>query len=132
MAVANSPHLMSYGFIEIVVTILKREVVMRRIMYVECKGQKLGGPGRIGWVEMTNSGRSFLYQGKQLLKTKSGYKYNCIEVETGDQYWVSGPKKRGGDTLYGGVVEIDEDAREEYWLRIRNLPENIHLTKYRG
>ena len=82
----------SYGFIEIVVTILKREVVMRRIMYVECKGQKLGGPGRIGWVEMTNSGRSFLYQGKQLLKTKSGYKYNCIEVETGDQYWVSGPK----------------------------------------
>ena len=107
-------------------------VFMRRVMYVEFKGQGLAGHGRIGWVEMTKSGRSFRYQGNELLKTKRGYKYNCIVRETGDHYWVSGPKKRGGDRLYGGIVEIDEDAREEYWLRIRNLPENVHLTKYRG
>ncbi len=105
---------------------------MRRVMYVEFKGQGLAGPGRIGWVEMTKSGRSFRYQGKELLKTKSGYKYNCIDIETGEHYWVSGPKKRGGDRLYGGIVEIDEDAREEYWLRIRNLPENVHLRTDRG
>ena len=105
---------------------------MRRIMYVECKGQGLAGPGKIGWVEMTKSRSSFLYQGKTLLKTKSGYKYNCIEIESGDRDWVSGPKTRGGDTLYGGIVEIDEDAREEYWLRIRKRPESVHLTNFRG
>ena len=105
---------------------------MKRIMYIEFKGQGLAGSGRIGWVETTKSGRSFLYQGKRLQKTDRGFKYNCFDSETGDWFWVSGPKKRGGDTLYGGIVEIDEDAREEYWLKIRNRPEDVHLTKYRG
>ena len=105
---------------------------MRRIMYIEFKGTGISGPGRIGWVERTKSGRSFLYRGKRLQKTESGYKYNCIDVETGDHYWVSGPKKRGGDTMYGGLVEIDDDARGEYWLKIRNRPQDAHLTKYRG
>jgi hypothetical protein len=62
-------------------------------------------------------------------QTKSGYKYNCIEEETGVTYWISGPKKRGGDRLYGGVVEIDEDARVEYWTKIRRLPESVELKQ---
>ena len=62
-------------------------------------------------------------------KTKSGYKYNCLEEETGVTYWISGPKKRGGDRLYGGVVEIDEDARVEYWTEIRRSPESAHLKQ---
>jgi hypothetical protein len=37
-------------------------------------------------------------------------------------YWISGCKKRGGDTLYGGVIEIDEDVREAYWTEIRGMP----------
>ena len=45
---------------------------------------------------------------------------------------MSGPKKDGSDKLYGGVVEIDDDAREEYWTAIRNLPENKELSKYRS
>lgn len=43
----------------------------------------------------------------------------------GDEYWVSGPKADGSDRLFGGrlpVIHIDEDVREEYWLRIRNMP----------
>lgn len=77
---------------------------MKRIMYIERK-DGLEGPGRIGWVEFSKSVRSFYYGGKRFEKTKSGYKYNCIEVETGDRYWISGPKKNGMDRLYGGVVE---------------------------
>ena len=102
---------------------------MKRIMYIECKDGRLDGSGRIGWVELSRTARSYVYNGKRFNKTKSGYKYNCIEEETGVTYWISGPKKRGGDRLYGGVVEIDEDARVEYWTKIRCSPESVHLKK---
>ncbi len=105
---------------------------MRRIMYIENKRGGLNGDGRIGWVELSKSGRTFIYGGRQLLKTKSGYKYNCIDLETGDEYWVSGPHRDGADKLYGGVVQIDEDARVEYWTRIRERPSSVELTEYRA
>ncbi len=105
---------------------------MKRIMYIECKKNSLEGPGRIGWVEFSRSRRSFYYAGRRFLKTKSGYKYNCIDAETGDHYWVSGPKKNGRDRLYGGGVEIDDDARVEYWTKVRNSPELTHLANYRS
>jgi hypothetical protein len=47
----------------------------------------------------------------------------------GDEYWVSGPKKDGSDRHFGGrnpVIYIDEDVREEYWLRIRDMPDNVN------
>ena len=98
---------------------------MKRIMYIECK-EDLDGPGRIGWVEISRSTRSYVYRSKRFLKIKSGYKYNCIEEETGVHYWISGAKKRGGDKLYGGLVEIDDDARVEYWTTIREKPEFVN------
>jgi hypothetical protein len=54
----------------------------------------------------------------------SGFKSNYYDVETGDEYWISGPRKDGGDRLYGEPipVEIDDDVREEYWTQIRRLP----------
>jgi hypothetical protein len=105
---------------------------MRRIMYIEWKSGSKPRPGRIGWVETSKAGRSFYYQGMRLLKTKSGYKYNCIDVETGDHYWVSGPKKNGKDTLHGGMVEIDDDARVEYWTSIRGAPELSKHARFRA
>jgi hypothetical protein len=97
---------------------------------IENKGlDGLDGPGRIGWVEFSKTGRSFYYQGRRLKKTKSGFKHNCVDVESGEAYWVSGPKKDGSDKLYGGVVEIGEDAREEYWTKIRKAPSYKHFKK---
>ena len=104
---------------------------MKRIMCVESKGDELDGPGRIGWVELTRSRRAYRYRGKLLHKV-AGYKYNCVDAKTGEWYWVSGPKKNGEDKLYGGVVEIDEDAREEYWLNIRRSPECVNQRAYRS
>ncbi len=65
------------------------------------------------------------YDGKEFLKTKSGYKYNCIEIESSEHYWISGCKKDGTDRLYNEKVPvyIDKDIREEYWTTIRNQPE---------
>jgi hypothetical protein len=104
---------------------------MKRIMYIENKAGGLRGSGRIGWVEMSRSTRSYAYAGKRFLKTKSGYKYNCIEEETGVHYWISGPKKKGGDTMYGGIIDIDDDARLEYWTKVRGQPECIDLKQTR-
>ena len=105
---------------------------MKRLMYIENKNEGLDGPGRIGWVELSKSKRTYKYNGKNLRKIKGGFKYNCIDEETGEYYWVSGPKKNGQDKLYGGTVVIDEDAREEYWINIRNLPINKDKRSYRA
>ena len=100
-------------------------------MYIERKDGGLDGPGRIGWVELSRTARSYVYNGRRFNKTKSGFKHNCIEEGTGVEYWISGPKKRGGDRLYGGVVQIDEDARVEFWTKIRRRPRSIGLSETR-
>jgi hypothetical protein len=42
-------------------------------------------------------------------------------VETGDEYWISGPHKDGGDALDATniVTEIDADVIDEYWTTVR-------------
>lgn len=52
--------------------------------------------------------------------------------ENGDLYCVSGPRKGGADKLYGGVVQIDEDARVEDWTKIRGEPSLVTMTEYGG
>lgn len=102
------------------------------VMYIEEK-PGLAGLARIGRVRFSQSRRTVYYRGRKLQSLNgSGYKANYFNIETGLEYWISGCKKKGNDTLYPGIIEIDEDAREEYWLRIRNKPENVHLTKFRS
>lgn len=94
-----------------------------RIMYIEDKSQSLNGPARIGRVTFSKTGRTLRYGGREFQKTKSGYKYNHLEAETGAEFWISGPRRDGEDRLYAGVgpaVEIDTDVAEEYWRDIRN------------
>jgi hypothetical protein len=98
-----------------------------RIMYIECKaGQLSGGDARIGRVTFSKTGSTLYYQNKSFGSLKGrGFKANYVDMETGDEYWISGPKKNGQDRLYGErvPVEIDDDVQEEYWTTIRNLPE---------
>jgi hypothetical protein len=60
-----------------------------------------------------------------------GFKANYCDVETGDQYWISGCKKDGTDALYSTTIEIDEDVREEYWTTIRNKPEFKNIRTFK-
>jgi hypothetical protein len=104
----------------------------RRLMYIEYKGEGIVGPARIGWVRFSKSGKSLEYRGKTFQSLAgSGFKANYFDVETGEQYWISGCKKDGTDALYSTTIEIDEDAREEYWVGVRGLPENKTLTSVR-
>ena len=94
-------------------------------MYIEDKSKGLVGHARIGRVSYSKTGCTLYYGGKSFQSLKGGYKANYFDVETDDEYWISGPKKRGGDRLYKSnlPVEIDEDVREEYWVTIREMPE---------
>ena len=102
-----------------------------RVMYIENKsaqpqGQKgVAGPARIGRVTFSKTGKSLYYRGKTFQSLKgNGFKANYYDVDSGEQYWISGPKKNGADGLYGPrPTPIDEDVREEYWTLIRKKPE---------
>lgn len=94
-----------------------------RIMYIERKAGNLTGPARIGRVTFSKTRRSIYYQGKEFCRLKGGFKANYFEVETGEEYWISGPRKDGRDALYATNIptEIDDDVRAEYW-QLRNPP----------
>lgn len=99
-----------------------------RIMYIECKAGGLIGEARIGRVTFSKTGRTLYYQGRKFQSLKgAGFKSNYYDVDSGEDYWISGPKRAGGDALYGGntPIEIDEDVREEYWRVIRRRPKSV-------
>jgi len=107
-------------------------------MYIECKGGEyvqqwglqvpsggeLTGPARIGRVTFSKTGKTVYFDGKTFNRS-IGFKSNYICEETGESYWISGPKKRGGDSLYATNIatQIDDDVREEYWTVIRKQPD---------
>jgi len=95
-----------------------------RIMYIERKSDGLSGPARIGRVTFSQTGRTIYYRDRKFQSLGGrGFKANYFDVETGDEYWISGCKKDGTDRLYGGSTHIDEDVREEYWPTIRKMPQ---------
>ena len=105
--------------------------VVKRLMYLESKSQAVGGRGRIGWVERPAVSRVYHYAGKVLRISTDG-RYNCFDAGSGERYLVADPKSNGSDKLYGGFVDIDEDAREEYWLRVRNRPDCVELLSFQA
>lgn len=92
-------------------------------MYVENKDGLLDGvPARIGWVRFSKTGRTVYYRGRSLQAIGGrGISGNFIDVETREEFWVSGVKQRGSNrhpAESGVAAVVDEDAREEY-ARIR-------------
>lgn len=87
-------------------------------MYVELKsGFGDNGPASIGWVDFSKSGRSIYWRGHRLERLRGGgVRGNFFDVDTGDEYWVSGVKKNGQDRHWAGSgpVDFDPDAVEEY------------------
>ena len=93
-------------------------------MYIESKATSLNGPARIGRVTFSKTGLTLYYKGRTLQRFQ-GFKANHLDVETREEYWISGPRSDGEDRLYVSnlPVEIDEDVREEYWTEIRRKPD---------
>jgi hypothetical protein len=102
-------------------------------MYIEYKGDGITGPARIGRVSFSKTGKTIYYKGKSFESLGgTGFKANYYDIETGEDYWISGCRKDGMDCLYSGMVEIDEDVREEYWTEIRSMPGKKHHKSFRS
>jgi hypothetical protein len=86
-----------------------------RIMYVELKSGNDRGPAWIGRVRTSKTGRTVYYRGRTL-RRHQGVAGNHIDVDSGEEFWVSGIKKDGTDRHWAGSgpVEIDPDVLDEY------------------
>ena len=93
-------------------------MALERIMYVELKsGYADNGPAWITKVRYSKSKRSIRFKGKELLNIGGrGMAGNHMDVETGEEYWVSGVKRNQQDRHWagGGHVEIDPAIKNEY------------------
>jgi hypothetical protein len=94
-----------------------------RIMYIEDKSAGLTSVGRIGRVTLSKSGASLSYRGRTFRSLKgTGFKANFYDIDTGDHFWISGPRRDGADGLYGRITQpsdVDDDVAEEYWRDVR-------------
>jgi hypothetical protein len=90
----------------------------RRLRYIELKtGYGENGPASIGWVSLSKTGRTLYYRDLTLERVAAGGDLgHHRDVQTGDEYWVSGIKRNRRDRRWvdSENVVIDEDAREEY------------------
>ncbi|MWB92886.1 hypothetical protein GON26_00765 [Flavobacterium sp. GA093] len=102
-----------------------------KIMYIENKSEGHNGLAWIGLVEFSKSGQTVYFDNKALKKFKTtGISGNHYDIETGEEYWVSGVKKNGEDRhkYGGGKVMLDKKSVEEY-LKFINA-ENVDEKKF--
>ena len=105
---------------------------MSMLRYIELKsGHSDSGPAWIGRVRLSKSKTTVYFNGRALKKAKGGgISGNYFDIETGQEYWVSGIKRNGQDRHWagGGRILVEKDAVEEY-LAFRALRE-LDRTQY--
>jgi hypothetical protein len=91
-------------------------------MYVEQKTANNDGPAWIGRVQFSKTGRTVYCRNKTFRRVpRGGVRGNHVDVDTGEEYWISGVKKNQEDRHWAGhgPVIVDEDVRDEYESLIR-------------
>ncbi|WP_020531049.1 hypothetical protein [Flexithrix dorotheae] len=88
------------------------------LKYIELKsGFGDSGPAWIGMAEFSKSGRTIYFNGKALKNLNAqGIAGNYYDIESGDEYWISGIKKNGTDRHWagGGKIMIDRNVVDLY------------------
>ena len=80
------------------------------LRYIELKtNQNDRGPAWIGRVQLSRSGRTVYFNGRAFKKCK-GHCVNHFDIETGEEYWISGVKKNGQDRHWAGSGKIIIEA----------------------
>ncbi len=86
------------------------------ILYFELKtGFNDNGPAWIGRSVLSKSGSTIYSNGKAFSKYRGRFS-NHIDIETGEEYWISGVKKNQEDRHWAGSgkIMIDSDCIDEY------------------
>lgn len=98
-------------------------------MYIELKtGYSDDGPAWIGYVK-TSKTKKTIYFNSQAFQKYNGCYSNYVDIETGDEYWISGLKKKESNRHWAGhgKIMIDQRAVDEYLSLIeeKELPHNL-------
>ncbi|MEM8636946.1 MAG: hypothetical protein AAGF33_18420 [Pseudomonadota bacterium] len=110
-------------------------IMKTRLVYVELKsGYADDGSAWISVAAFSKSGATIYSNGQAFKSLKgSGVGANCYDLETGDEYWISGIKKDGQDRHKNdtGVVRIDQEAIPDYLAEtaLSKLPGNLVEAK---
>ena len=88
----------------------------KQLMYIELKtGYSDDGPAWIGFVKTT------------------GYYSNYVDIENGDEYWISGVKRTGSNRhpCGGGTIQVDSRAVEAYldFIGKKELPHGYEAVE---
>jgi hypothetical protein len=82
-------------------------------------GYNDNGPAWIGRVQVSRSGHTAYFNGKAFKRRAGGASGNHFDVETGDNYRISGVKKDGRDRHWAGSgkITIEASAVDEHLER---------------
>jgi hypothetical protein len=93
-------------------------------MFVQLKtghGTDLG-PAWISVVRFTKSWATAYWHGKTLRRAQ-GPDTNFYDVDTREEYWVSGPRRDRADTRYSNIrPTVDDEARDAYEAFLNGAP----------
>jgi hypothetical protein len=108
------------------------KIMRNEIRYIELKsGFSDNGPAWIGLVSFSKSGKTIYFDGKafQSLNGK-GINGNYFDLESGDEYWISGIKKDMSDRhkFGGGKILVEKRILNDY-LKIINKSE-LSISDY--
>lgn len=103
--------------------------MINNLMYIELKtGYSDDGPAWIGYVRTSKSKKTIYFNDHAFQKHNGNYS-NYIDIENGDEYWISGLKKRESNRHWAGhgKIMIDSRAVNEYLAIIgeKELPLNL-------
>lgn len=94
------------------------------LKYIEKKsGHSDNGPAWIAYCKESKTGQTLYFKGMAFKRLGGhGVAGNYREVSTGDEYWISGPKKDGKDRHWAGSgkILIQSTAVSEY-LELRGI-----------
>ena len=99
------------------------------LMYIELKtGYSDDSPAWIGYVK-TSKTKSTIYFNDHAFQKYNGSYSNYTDIENGDEYWISGLKKKESNRHWAGrgKIMIDRRAVDEYLSLIgeEKLPLNL-------
>ena len=99
------------------------------LMYIELKtGYSDDGPAWIGYVKTSKSKKTIYFNDHAFQKLVGGCS-NYVDIENGDEYWISGLKKRESNRHWAGrgKIAIDRRAIKKYLELIgeKELPMNL-------
>jgi hypothetical protein len=100
-------------------------LMAERVMFVQLKtGHSTDkGPAWISRVRFNRSWKTAYWHGKTLRRGPGMFDANFYDVETREEYWLSGPHRDQADVRYSNIrPAIDDDVRETYEAFLRGAP----------